>query len=196
MDTHTDLDATEKNKFLERDFNQCFVQIRHHDSQIWNVCRFAFTAYIAILGTVIAIYQYSTEKDLDLIPAAIAVSATGFVLGLQIYTLAIRNRVYYVIVCRYINEHRQLFLRDNPLGFKNSTRMYTDPRYPQYLDWTSWQCWLSMIVASLNRFTCGLTIFLILHERSHSLLLATIAGAMVLLIQVISGVAYLRSRED
>ena len=46
-------------KFLERDFNQCFAQMRHYDSQIWNVCRFAFTAYIAILGTAISMYQYS-----------------------------------------------------------------------------------------------------------------------------------------
>lgn len=196
MDTHADIDTSEEAKFLERDFNQCFVQIRHHDSQIWNVCRFAFTAYIAILGTVIAIYQYSTEKSLDLIPAAIAVSATGFVLGLQIYTLAIRNRVYYVIVCRYINEHRQLFLSSNPLGFKNSTRMYTNPSHPRYLDWTSWQCWLSMIVASLNSFICGLTMFLIFHERLNSLLVAAITGGVVLLIQVMSGVAYLRSQED
>ena len=196
MDTHTDIDTAEKVKFLERDFNQCFIQLRHHDSQIWNVCRFAFTAYIAILGTVIAIYQYSTEKGLDLIPAAIVVSATGFVLGLQIYTLALRNRVYYVIVCRYINEHRQLFLSSNPLGFKNSTRMYTNPSYPQYLDWNSWQCWLSMIIASLNSFTCGLTLFLFFHETSYSFLLAVIAGVVALLIQVTSGVAYLRSRGD
>ena len=79
-------------KFLERDFNQCFVQMRHYDSQIWNICRFSFTAYIAILGTAIGMYQYSAENNIDLIPAAMGVLGAGLALGLLLYSLAVCNR--------------------------------------------------------------------------------------------------------
>ena len=101
--------------------------------QIWNVCRFAFTAYIAILGTAIGLYQYSTEKGIDMIPAAMGVLGAGLSLGLLLYSLAICNRVYYVLVCRYINEPRKLFLEGKPLGFENIVGMYVNPTLPPYL---------------------------------------------------------------
>ena len=134
----TNFDA-EAAKFLERDFNQCFMQLRHYDSQIWNICRFAFIAYIVILGTAVSMYQYSLNKDFDLMPAAMSILGAGFVLGLLIYCLAIRTRVYYVVVCRYINEHRKLFLEAKPLGFENSSGMYVNPTAPAYFNWRSWQ---------------------------------------------------------
>ena len=93
------MEDSEAAKFLERDFNQCFAQLRHYDSQIWNVCRFAFTAYIAILGAATGMYQYSSREDFDLLPVVMVVLGTGFVFGLLLYCLIICNRAYYVLVC-------------------------------------------------------------------------------------------------
>ena len=96
------MEDSEAAKFLERDFNQCFAQLRHYDSQIWNVCRFAFTAYIAILGAATGMYRYSRDSsgtNFDLISVAMVVLGAGFVLGLLLYGLVICNRAYYALVC-------------------------------------------------------------------------------------------------
>ena len=60
-------------RFLERDFNQCFQQMRHYDSQLWDICKFSFTAYTALIGIAIGLYQYSIQKALDLTYAVIAI---------------------------------------------------------------------------------------------------------------------------
>ena len=182
-------------KFLERDFNQCFVQMRHYDSQIWNICRFSFTAYIAILGTAIGMYQYSTENNIDLIPAAMGVLGAGLALGLLLYSLAVCNRVYYVLVCRYINEHRKLFLETKPLGFENISGMYMSPAMPPYFNWRSWQSWLFYTIASLNSLLASLLILYSLGGCSWRWVLTVTFGIIAGLLQIGLGIAYLKSRE-
>ncbi len=182
-------------KFLERDFNQCFMQLRHYDSQIWNICRFAFTAYIAILGTAIGIYKYSTEKGFDLIPAAIGVLGAGLMLGVLLYSLVICNRAYYVLVCRYINEHRKLFLETKPLGFENVSGMYMNPEMPPYFNWRSWQMWLCYIIALLNALVAALLVFFTLEQNPWCWTLAVMVGIITALIQIGFGIKYLKTRE-
>ena len=190
----TNFDA-EAAKFLERDFNQCFMQLRHYDSQIWNICRFAFIAYIAILGTAVSMYQYSLDKDFDLMPAAMSILGAGFVLGLLIYGLAIRTRVYYVVVCRYINEHRKLFLEAKPLGFENSSGMYVNPTAPAYFNWRSWQSGLYCIIAFLNALLPALLVFYYLDGNAWRWSWAVTLWIIIALLQIRIGIAYLKSRE-
>ena len=182
-------------KFLARDFNQCFAQVRHYDSQIWAVFRFAFTAYTIILGTVIGVYQYSIDKSLNLIPAATCVLGVGLGLGLMIYSLVIRNRVYYVLVCRYINEHRRLFLEAKPLGFQNTSGMYINPTLPPYFNWRSWQSWLYYTIALLNALLAALLVFFALDGSPRRWALTIASGALTVLLQLGLGIAYLRSRD-
>ncbi|MYF38275.1 MAG: hypothetical protein F4219_05840 [Gammaproteobacteria bacterium] len=184
-------------KFLERDFNQCFMQLRHYDSQIWNICRFAFTAYISILGTALGLYHYSVEKSLNLIPAAIGVLGAGLVLGFLLYSLVICNRAYYVLVCRYINEHRKFFLEGRPFGFENVSGMYMNSAIPPYFNWRSWQSWLCYLIASLNAaLLTALLIFYFSDEYSWRWPLTITIGIITALIQIGSGIIYLKSRED
>lgn len=182
----------EATKFLERDFNQCFMQMRHYDSQIWNICCFVFIAHIAILGTAISMYRYSMDKSLDLMPAAMSILIAGFVLGLLIYCLAIRNRVYFVVVCRYINEHRKLFLEAKPLGFENISGMYVNPALPSYFNWRSWQSWLYYIIAFLNALLPALLVF---YNWEWHWTWAAMLWIIIALIQIGIGRAYLKSRE-
>ena len=182
-------------KFLERDFNQCFMQLRHYDSQIWNICRFVFTAYIAILGTAIGMYKYSTDNGFDLMPAVMFILGAGFVLGLLIYGLAIRTRVYYVVVCRYINEQRKLFLESKPLGFENVSGMYMNLAMPPYFNWWSWQSILFYTISFLNALLAALLAFYSLDECSCRWALTFAIWIIIALLQIGTSIAYLKSRE-
>lgn len=44
--------------FLERDFNQCFEQIRYYDSQIVNIFKHLITFYTTIAGISIGLFQF------------------------------------------------------------------------------------------------------------------------------------------
>lgn len=182
-------------RFLDRDFNQCFSQMRHYDGQIWEICKFTFTAYTALLGVAIGLYQFSIERSLDLVPAAIAALIVGLLIGIFDFALTIRNRVYFVLVTRYVNEHRGFFLSRKPLGFENSSRMYTSPHLPQYFNWRSSQLCLSWIIAALNAFLCAVTVYFALRSSSRREAATVFAFGLLLLGQVSVAVVYLNLRE-
>jgi len=185
-------------KFLERDFNQCFSQMRHYDAQIWEICKFAFTGYTALLGVAIGLYQYSQDKNINLLPAILAALSVGLTLGLFMYCLTIRNRVYFVSMARYINEQRGHFMKHKPFGFENRSGMFTEFSEPPFWNWRSSQSWLSYIIAVLNAV---LFVALMLFWRQWygypagwaflGALLVVFLGA-----ELLAAVLYLRSRES
>ena len=184
---------TEAAKFLERDFEQCFQQMRHYDAQIFDICKFAFTAYTAVIGAALAIYKYGIDRSIDYNAPAIGILAAGLLLGVCMTALVVRNRVYFVFVTRYINEHRHFYLSIKPLGFENRTRMYTNSNLPPFFNWRSSQTLLLVVLSGLNSFLLGTIIFLYRGDQNWFWVLAT--GGLFWLGQTISAVAYLKSRE-
>jgi hypothetical protein len=180
-------------KFLDRDFNQSFQQMRHYDAQIFDILKFMFTAYTALIGVALGLYQFGLKESKDLSLPAIAALIVGLILGLFMFALVIRNRVYYVQVTRYVNEHREFFLKHKPLGFENKSKMYTNYRQPPYFNWRSSHSWLYYIVAMLNSILFGILLYIVFSGAwktviSESLLLCGI--------QLVIAVAYLKSREN
>jgi hypothetical protein len=179
--------------FLDRDFNQCFTQMRHYDGQIWEVTKFAFTAYTLLLGSAVGLYKYSLENDADMSLTSVAILFVGLLVGIFMYCLTIRNRVYFINVTRYVNEHRRHFLKDKPLGFQNLTMFYDDPTRPPYFDWPSSQLWLSYLLSLLNGLLAGTLIFIFFRGIDLALVLLIII--FVTGSQIYIGISYLRSRE-
>ncbi len=182
----------EAEKFLARDFTECFAQMRHYDTQIWNICKFAVTAYTALIGIAIGFYQYTLEKGTNLIPMAVAALAVALAFGLFMFFLVIRNRVYFVLVTRYINEHRGFFLARRPFGFPNVARMYTNPNQPPYFNWRSSQSFFVYLIEAMNSFLAATLVFLSCQQWNW----AIAASAAAFLAQLVAGIVYLKSRES
>jgi len=180
-------------KFLERDFNQCFQQMRHHDAQIFDILKFMFAAYTVLIGVALGLFKSGIQVNLT-IPIIISL-IIGLILGIFMFYLVLINRSYYVRATRYINEQRKLFLALKPFGFENISRMYTNPKQP-YFSRESSQIWLAYIIGALNSTLLGVLLFIIFVTRSYQWLLV-IAGSLVLLIaQVAITIAYLKSQEN
>lgn len=183
-------------KFLDRDFNQCFTQLRHYDAQLWDICKFAFTGYSAVLALSVGLFEYSRDHDANLVPSAMALLLVSLLLGLFLFALAVRNRVYFVFVTRYINEHRQFFLSAKPFGFSNSSGMYTNPKQPPFFNWRSSQAWLCYIVASLNAVLGGSVVRMGVRARADVWVLTASTFAAMFVVQVWLAVWYLNTREN
>jgi hypothetical protein len=178
-------------KFLDRDFNQCFTQMRHYDGQILDIVKFTFTTYTAILGITIGLYQFSTKEDVNLIPVGTAITLVGFLFGVVMTTLIVRNRVYFVVVARYINEHRRLFLQKKPFGFENVVGMYTSTSNPQYFNWRSSQSLFLYIVVLLN------SIMLLAVLFPYCWLPFSIgAGLLSIVVHLAAAISYLNTRDQ
>ena len=182
-------------RFLESDFNQCFHQMRHYDSQIFDILKFMFTGYTALIGVALGFYKFGVKKGIDFSLPISAALSVGLMLGLFMFILAVRNRVYFVQVARYINEQRSLFLRYKPLGFNNKSKMYIDHLQPPFFNWRSSQFWFMCIIASLNSTLSGVLLFILLSSY-HRWKIALIGFLILYSIQLIFAVLYLKSRES
>ena len=182
-------------KFLEADFNQCFQQMRHYDSQLFDSVKFLTTAYVGLIGIGIGLYEFGVKECRDFSLAVIASFVVALLLGLFMFMLIVRNRVYYVHVTRYVNEIRNTFLEKKPLGFENKSRMYTNYKQPPFFNWRSSQAYLMYIVALVNAILCGAIIFVWFNEE-YCCWLRTLCGVLtLLLLQIGIGIFYLNSRE-
>lgn len=182
-------------KFLERDFTQCFQMMRHYDGQITDIVKFSVTAYATIAGAALAFHKYGVDKGLDYRGPALAIVGIGLLLGLTLLGLVARNRTYFVLVTRYVNEHRALFLKDRPLGFANAARMYTNPTQPPYFDWRSSQELLLYSIAMLNAGLLGIGLFLVFENSGCRWWIVGLGTALLFVVQLFAAISYLLSRE-
>ena len=118
--------------------------------------------------------------------------SVGLLLGIVIFAVIIRNRIYFVRMARYVNELRELFLQHKPLGFENHTRMYTRSDEPYYFNWLSSQSWLIYIVAFLN----AMVLFVIgLFASAYPLGIYAALALFFFAIQIAAAILALQARE-
>ncbi len=134
----SDLDS-EAIHFLERDFSECFSQMRHYDEQMLDVTKFSFAEMIAVIAGSWTILVFALESTNSSIRsnwpiAVIFVLLAGYIFGILSLSILARLRLYFTLVARYLNEHRCFFLKNEPLGFQNRSRMYTDFKNPRPYD--------------------------------------------------------------
>ena len=180
-------------KFLEREFNQCFQQMRHHDTQIFDILKFMFTAYTVLIGAALGIFKANLQVDFT-IPIIISL-IIGLILGAFMFYLVLINRSYYVRVARYINEQRKLFLAFKPLGFENISRMYIDEKQP-YFSRESSQIWLAYIIGALNSTLLGVLLFILLASYSYKWLTVIGVSFALFSVQLAITIKYLKSQEN
>lgn len=180
-------------KFLERDFNQCFQQMRHYDSQIFDILKFMFTAYTVLIGAALGLFKANLQVNL-IVPIVISL-IIGLVLGAFMFYLVLINRSYYVRVARYINEQRNLFLSFKPLGFENISRMYINAKQP-YFSRESSQVWLAYIIGALNSTLLGVLLFITFDSYCYRWPIVIGGGLAFLSIQLVIVIKYLKSQES
>ncbi len=183
-------------KFLERDFTQCFEQMRHYDGQIMDICKFAFTAYATVFGAALALYRYGLDHNSNFRAPALAILIVGLLLGICLVALTVRNRVYFVVVTRYVNEHRSFFLEHKPLGFQNRSRMYTNADQPPFFNWRSSQELLLYTLIILNSGLMAAAIFMASLASTPHWSCIILLSAIFALVQLGAAVGYLISREE
>lgn len=180
-------------KFLERDFNQCFQQMRHHDTQIFDILKFMFTAYTVLIGAALGLFKSNLQVNLT-IPIIISL-IIGLILGAFMLYLVLINRSYYVRVSRYINEQRKLFLSFKPLEFENTSHMYTNAKQP-YFSRESTQIWLAYIIGALNATLLGVLLFILLASHDYKWLIVVGVSFVLFSVQIAITIKYLKSQEN
>ena len=149
------------NAFLIADFNQCFEQTRHYNTQIMNTLKFITTFYTAVCGLTWGLFQYSIEKNIDIKSALIIALCVVLLFGIIILIFAVRNRVYFVKCMRYVNEQRGYFLSRISPKFANKSGMPVDSDKLRYFNWSSSQSWLVYIISLMNSLILGLFLFIL-----------------------------------
>ena len=68
--------------FLQRDFEQCFQQLRHYDAQVVDLLKFVFhPAYTALFAAALTLFQYGVTAKVNYGMPAASILFVGFVVG-------------------------------------------------------------------------------------------------------------------
>lgn len=183
-------------KFLERDFNQSFEQMRHYDKQITELYKFIFTIYISFIGASFGLVQFGMKEKIDFTLVITTILGISLITGTLTLSLLIRNRVYFVQVVRYINEHRGFFLKNKPLGFENLSKMYINHMQPPFFNWRSSHSWFIYMSATMNTIILSILIYFNCSIYSCFLYLIIISCVIFLIIQLMVSIVYLKTREN
>jgi hypothetical protein len=180
-------------EFLRVDFDESYQQMRHYEEGFINICKFAFFAYSSITATALGLYKFGIEKKIDLSGIAGLIVIIGLIVGLILFWIIVRNRVYFVQAAHYINEIRKTFLEHKPMGFENKSQMYTDYRKPPFYNLYSSQIWFCHMIAFLNTILLGTSMYMYVADTCTKALIIEVACVLFLGIQVICAVLYWKS---
>ena len=149
--------------------------LRHYDMINWGLTKFSFGQILVVVGACWTILNQGREANETLwdvyndgmsnyIVGAVLLLSACFVFLTLVAIL--KNRTYFVLMSRYLNEHRDNAIKDNPFGFINKTEMWHDYKFPAVLDWKSTQmvgvylfviCFVFLLFVSLYSLflSCG-----------------------------------------
>jgi len=158
-------------ELLKIDFQECFNQMRHYDNLIWQVTAGILSLDAAILAVIFNLLD-SKETVKPVLPLFISsvIALGGLIIGLFALYFILKTRIYYVKVARYVNEVREQYLKENPLGIRNQAGLYTNPSFPKIANFKSSQLVPSYILILINSFFFLLGLFLIIKKPGLSII--------------------------
>jgi uncharacterized membrane protein YjgN (DUF898 family) len=132
---------------LLRDFDQCFQQMRYYDEGFRKTLEFSFAGVIAVISAAAAVIgRYGLTAITGGVVTLLGTVST--MAALVLLSWLARNRLYYTIVTRYVNEIRSTYLKSAPAGLKNEAHMYDDCRKPPVYNPRSTQAFAVYVLAA------------------------------------------------
>lgn len=139
------------------DFEQCFEQMRHYDDSFQNTLQFAYTGTVAVVGvsgTLLQSYHY-TQLNLTILSVILGLS---WLVGIILVMSLAKNRVYFTIVARRVNELRNVCFDEHSPHRENKAKIYTDPTRPRISDFASTQFFQVCLTSVFDSFFFASTV--------------------------------------
>lgn len=156
-------------EILVNDFQQCMYMLRHYDTINWDLAKFTFGQILVVIGACWTILSSEKGKD-ESLWMVYTQNGNHYIVGVILFLSAffvalslaaiLRNRTYFVLISRYLNEHRNNAIKNNRLGFENNSKMWQNPNLPEVLDRKSTQ----LLCVYLFLLCFGVLLFLALYS--------------------------------
>lgn len=177
------------------DYEQSLEMLRHYDAFHWDITKFCISQILVVIGACWYIHE-TTNSSFQVfnffgyqLPIIVILLIVSGLFTLLCILALLRNRVYFCKLSNYINELRNNYLKTNPFGFTNKSKMWTNYKFPHIVDWISTQ-FLSiyLLLICLIVFACS-SVYLLVSSESKAcwciftaivtILLVTILGYLV-----------------
>lgn len=175
------------NAFLKEDYTQSFYMLRHYDDANWSITKFVFSEMLVAVGACWTIYVSSKSANSSIgVDSANYIMAiicgVSFLFGVIAILTICKNRKYFALTSRHINEIRKLTIDNNEMGFKNSSKYWADPNNPKDLDPYSTQFYSIIMILILTTGMLFYAIHLLCFMVSLSSYIIAGIGATVFVI--------------
>ncbi len=181
-----------ENKFLLKEYEMCYEQLRFYDSRNSSLLRYLFTLTSAVATAQFAIYKINKSFDDFFFVCQAFLSVVVLIASILLYMMMLQNRLYFVFIARQINAIRKFLLENSSPEFTEN-QLYTSTNFPA-LKPRSVHTFQLIGASSLCGLYSGSFIFSIVNSTqicNSSLLISTIVSLVVTLVFSLGGAGYL-----
>lgn len=195
MNLENENEPAKGSSFLQIDFTQCFEQMRHYDQMQMALLKFAYTGYTAIVSGSYILLKIGETKEMSFTPVIVLLLLVSFLIGLIVSSIFIRNRYYFVVVSRHVNELRDMFSGDKFLTSKSKSGISKEFGKTSYWNPFSSHMLAFYLLSVLNSSLFAGAVYIIGISAYHILLVAILILLALSLCQIVIARSYLKSKE-
>lgn len=151
-----------KHDFLIAEYQECFSQMRHYDSNTNEILKLGFTFYAGIITLALGVYQFIYQKNPNDNISLFYISLIlflSFILGLIVIILVVSNRKYFVKVARQVNNIREYYSKEIS-DFDN--KLPIDKKLPKNYNIKSSQMIIILLLVLTNSIVLYFALYLII----------------------------------
>ncbi len=193
MNSKNQNDVEKHSPFLHIDFAQCFEQLRHYDRLQISLLKFAFSGYAAIVTGSYILLKIGAAKQISFTPVVVLLLTVSFLIGLIVAAMFVRNRYYFVIIARYVNELRGKLSGDATVVFKFKAGIQKVS--PLYWNPFSAHALALYLLSVLNSSLLAGAVYINWIDAKRIWLSAIVLVLSVSAGQIVAAVLYLKSQE-
>ena len=185
------MDEHYQQQLMRDDFTQCMYMLRHYDSMNWEITKYTITEMLVSIGACWTIYNWSkptgsVQEIVNGLPIIAIICFASFLFGLLSLFLIGKNRSYFALTSRHINEYRKSAIENNLIGFENKAGYWTNYSFPKTFDPTSTQMLCFYLVALFSVSMLGFGTYALLESVEYATIWISVGIPLIVLVLIIS----------
>lgn len=184
------------NEFLLKEYECSYEQLRYYDSKNSILLKYLFTLTTSVATAQFAIYKLTSTITQGFWACHFFLSLVVFVATLLIFVSMLQNRIYFVFTAKQLNAIREFLLQTECPEFSNN-QLYTSTDFPA-IKASSVHTFKIIGAALVSSVFAASSTFAAypLMELPSQTASTVVAFLVVLLTEIIGGVAYLKITGD
>lgn len=186
----------ESNKFLLKEYELSYEQMRFYDTRHNDFMKYLFTLTSAVAAAQFAVFKFVQGPTSGFFLCQAFLGIVVFIATILLLLAMLQNRLYFVFIARQLNYIRSHYL-DTEVKELDADKFFTSTDFPAFKPFSvhTYQLLGAALVSSLF---AGVTTYGCMEaaDKSFSIIISLLVIVLVAFTEIIYGITYLKKRSS